>query len=232
MGWNKIIIYDDVKSFAEELKQMLMNAYCGAEIIAVDNSEDAAKAMEDCDLLILDIELENGHDGIEFFRKMKMRDDLCFQTILISGYLHNVERAYEAEADSYLIKPVTEERLKLCMQRLLRKAKRNTALVAVKNGFVSISMEKVLYIENISRHAKYYMENGSETESVSPFSSLDESVPEYFCRCHKSFYVNMYHAASLQRYAFIMDNGKEVPVSQSRYSKTKNKYTRFIGKIL
>lgn len=232
MGWNKILIYDDVQSFSEELKKMLIAVECGAEIVTVDNSEDAIRAMEGCDLLILDIELENGHDGIEFFRKMKIREDLCFQTILISGYLHNVERAYEVEADSYLIKPVTEERLKLCLQRLRRKVRRNTALVAVKNGVVSLSMEKVLYIENISRHAKYYMEKGAETESVSPFSSLDESVPEYFCRCHKSFYVNMYHVASLQRYAFILDNGIEVPVSQSRYSETKNKYTRFIGKIL
>lgn len=232
MGWNKIIIYDDVQSFAEELKKMLIAVECGAEIVTVDNSEDAVREMDGCDLLILDIELENGHDGIEFFRKMKSREDLCFQTILISGYLHNVERAYEAEADSYLIKPVSEERLKLCLQRLLRKVRRNTVLVAVKNGVVSLSMEKVLYIENISRHAKYYMENGTETESISPFSSLEESVPDYFCRCHKSFYVNMYHVASLQRYAFILDNGIEVPVSQSRYSETKNKYTRFIGKIL
>ncbi|MGN0632035.1 MAG: LytR/AlgR family response regulator transcription factor [Ruminococcus sp.] len=232
MGWNKIIIYDDVQSFAEELKNMLISAGCSAEIVTVDNSEDAVRAMDGCDLLILDIVLENGRDGIEFFRKMKKREDLCFQTILISGYLHNVERAYEVEADSYLIKPVTEERLELCLQRLLRKTKRDTALVTVKNGVVSLSMEKVLYIENSSRHAKYYVENGTETESISPFSSLEDTIPEYFCRCHKSFYVNMYHAASLQRYAFILDNGKEVPVSQSRYSETKNKYTRFIGKVL
>lgn len=232
MGWNKIIIYDDVPSFTEELKKMLQLILTDAEIITVSNLKDAVSAIDGCDLLMLDIELENGHDGIEFLMELKKRQDLCFQTVFISGYLHNVERVFETEADGYLIKPVTPNRLKLCLQRLSRKIKRNTVLVAVKNGVVPLSMEKVLFIENSTRHVKYYNEDDTELVSVSRFADLAESLPEYFCRCHKSFYVNLYHVISLQRYAFTLDNGREVPVSQSRYSETKNKYTRFIGKVL
>lgn len=230
--WKKIVIYDDVHSFAQSLKDLLISIDCAAEIVTVNNADDAAAAMDGCDLLMLDIELENGNDGIEFLNKMKKRDDLCFQSVLISGYIHNAERAYDAQADGYLIKPVTNSRLKLCLQRLSRKLKKNIAVITVKNGIVPISLEKILYIENISRHIVYHSENGTKTESAASFSSIEDTLPEYFCRCHKSFYVNLYYAASLKRYSFTLKNGSEVPVSQSKYSDTRKKYTQFIGEML
>ncbi|MGN0583936.1 MAG: LytR/AlgR family response regulator transcription factor, partial [Ruminococcus sp.] len=218
MHWNRVVIYDDVKSFAEELKNMLQLILADTEIIAVNNSEDAVSAIDGCDLLMLDIGLENGNDGIEFLKKLKNRQDLSFQTVFISGYLHNVERVFEVEADGYLIKPVTMSRLKLCLQRLSRKVKRDTMLVPVKKGVLQVSLEKVLFAENISRHVKFCNEDGTEIISTSRFADLEESVPEYFCRCHNSFYVNLHHVTSLKRYVFTMDNGCEIPVSQSRYS--------------
>lgn len=232
LHWKRIVIYDDVRSFAEELRNMLQLVLDDTEIITVNNSEDAVSAIEDCDLLMLDIGLENGNDGIEFLKELQNRQALSFQTVFISGYLHNVERVFEVEADGYLIKPVTLSRLKLCLQRLSRKTKRDTMLVPVKKGVVQVSLEKVLFAENVSRHVKFCNEDGTEIISTSRFADLEESVPEYFCRCHNSFYVNLHHVTSLKRYVFTMDNGCEIPVSQSRYTETKNIYTRFIGKML
>lgn len=232
LHWKRIVIYDDVRSFAEELRDMLQLVLDDTEIITVDNQEDAVSAIEDCDLLMLDIGLENGNDGIEFLKELQNRQDISFQTVFISGYLHNVERVFEVEADGYLIKPVTLSRLKLCLQRLSRKAKKDTILVPVKKGVVQVSLEKVLFAENNSRHVKFCNEDGTEIVSASRFSDLADSVPEYFCRCHNSFYVNLHHVTSLKRYVFTMDSGCEIPVSQSRYTETKNIYTRFIGKML
>ena len=57
-------------------------------------------------------------------------------------------------------------------------------------------------------------------------------IYEYFCHCHKSVYVNQYHETLLRRYAFVLDNGKEVTISQSHYSDVKKLYIRFVGKVL
>lgn len=231
MYWKKIVIYDDILSFAEELKNKLESILTDSEIIAVSNREDAVSSMDGCDLLMLDIELENNNDGIEFFKELKKIQKLDFHIVFVSGYLNNVERVFEVDADGYLIKPVTISRLKLCLQRLSDRKKTNTILVKVKNGILSIKLEKVLYIENNARHIKFYTEDDVIISS-SRFSELEGLLPDSFCRCHNSFYVNLNHSASLHRYVFRLDNGKEVPVSQSRYSEAKSKYTSFAGKML
>ncbi len=232
MHWKKIMIYDDVESFTQELKEMLQSVLPDAEIIAVTTAEEALADLESCDLLILDIELENNRNGIEFFRYLQKRVTPYIPVIFVSGYLHNVERVFEVEADAYLMKPVTLSRLKLCLQRVSKKVKRDTILVSMKNNIVSVPTESILFIENNMRHARYYNTDGTELISVSRFNDLAGSLPEYFCHCHKSFYVNMYHVTSLHRYAFVLDNDKEVPISQSHYPYVKKLYIRFVGKVL
>lgn len=232
MHWNRIMIYDDVQSFTQELKKMLQLVLPSAEIITATTAEEALANLESCDLLILDIELENNRNGIEFFRYLQKRVTPYLPVIFVSGYLYNVEKVFEVEADAYLMKPVTLSRLKLCLQRLSKKVKRDTILVSMKNNMVPVPTESILFIENDTRHAKYYHTDGTEFLSVSRFNDLSECLPEYFCHCHKSFYVNLYHVTSLHRYAFTLDNGKEVPISQSRYSEAKKLYIRFIGKVL
>lgn len=232
MHWKKIMIYDDVESFTQELKEMLQLILPDAEIITVITAEEALANLEGCDLLILDIELENNRNGIDFFRYLQKRVIPYLPVIFISGYLHNVEKVFEVEPDGYLMKPVTLNRLKLCLQRLSKKIKRDKILVSVKNGVESLSIDKILFVENNMRHAKYYNTDGAEYLSISRFNDLSEILPEYFCRCHKSFYVNLYHVTSLHRYAFTLDNDKEVPISQSRYAESKKLYEMFIGKFL
>lgn len=232
MHWKKIMIYDDVESFTQELKEMLQLILPDAEIITVITAEEALANLEGCDLLILDIELENNRNGIDFFRYLQKRVIPYLPVIFISGYLHNVEKVFEVEPDGYLMKPVTLNRLKLCLQRLSKKIKRDKILVSVKNGVESLSIDKILFVENNMRHAKYYNTDGDEYLSISRFNDLSEILPEYFCRCHKSFYVNLYHVTSLHRYAFTLDNDKEVPISQSRYAESKKLYEMFIGKFL
>lgn len=232
MHWKKIMIYDDVESFTQELKEMLQLILPDAEIITVITAEEALANLEGCDLLILDIELENNRNGIDFFRYLQKRVIPYLPVIFISGYLHNVEKVFEVEPDGYLMKPVTLNRLKLCLQRLSKKIKRDKILVSVKNGVESLSIDKILFVENNMRHAKYYNTDGAEYLSISRFNDLSEILPEYFCRCHKSFYVNLYHVTSLHRYAFTLDNDKEVPISQSRYAESQKLYEMFIGKFL
>ncbi|MGN0575843.1 MAG: LytR/AlgR family response regulator transcription factor [Ruminococcus sp.] len=232
MNWKRIIIYDDVQSFSQELKEMLQSVLPDAEIIAVSTADEALENLKNCDLLILDIELENNRNGIEFFKYLQKCVTPYLPVIFVSGYLHNVEKVFEVEADAYLMKPVTLSRLKLCLQRLSQKIKRDTILISMKNNIVSVPTESILFIENNMRHAKYFNTDGTELISVSRFNDLAGSLPEYFCHCHKSFYVNLYHVTSLRRYAFMLDNNKEVPVSQNYYQDTKKLYIRFIGKVL
>jgi len=133
MQWKKIMIYDDIESFSQELKEMLRLILPDAEIITVTTSEEALSKLKICDLLILDIELENNHNGIDFFRYIQKRITPYLPVIFISGYLHNIENVFEVEPDGYLMKPVTLSRLKLCLKRLSQKIKRDKILVSVKN---------------------------------------------------------------------------------------------------
>lgn len=232
MYWKKIMIYDDAESFVKELKEMLITLLPDAEIVTATTSEEALANMENCDLLFLDVELENNRSGIDFFQYTQKRVSPYLPVIFISGYIHNVEKIFAVEPDGYLIKPVTPSRLKLCLEMISKKTKKDKILIPIKNGMVTYNANDIMYIENDSRYARFYSQDGTELLSAIKFKDLSETIPEYFCHCHKSFYVNLYHVKSMQRYVFTLDDGCEVSVSQSKYSESKQLYTRFIGKVL
>lgn len=107
-------------------------------------------------------ELENNRNGIDFFRYLQKR--VIPYLPVICGYLYNVnvEKVFEIEPDGYLIKPITLNHLKLCLQRLSKRIKRDKVLVSVKNGFESFLTDEILFIENNMRHAKYQKDNIEE----------------------------------------------------------------------
>lgn len=48
------------------------------------------------------------------------------------------------------------------------------------------------------------------------FRQISELLPDHFLQVHRSYIANMDHVASAERSAVVMDNGKSLPVSESR----------------
>ncbi len=114
----KILVVDDVKTQREIALQMLKNL--GYSATAVASGEQAIEHMRSnrADLIVLDMIMDPGIDGLETYKKiLEMHPGQ--RAIIVSGYTET-ERAREAEklgAAEYVLKPYSLEKLGLAIKK-------------------------------------------------------------------------------------------------------------------
>jgi DNA-binding NtrC family response regulator len=112
MDYFSILIVDDEVDFLETLVKRLQKR--NIDTVGVVSAEEALKLLDNrhFDVVVLDIRLPGGMDGIEALREMKRRAPLM-EVILLTGHA-SVETSIEGMklgAFDYLLKPVKFEDL-------------------------------------------------------------------------------------------------------------------------
>ena len=107
-----VLVADDNLDFAETLKEQLERI--GMNVIGVaENGARAVEMTEELDpmLVILDIEMKPGMDGIEVAMKLNAAEPRPI--IFLSAYSQSkyIERASQAGVFTYLVKPITIEKM-------------------------------------------------------------------------------------------------------------------------
>lgn len=133
----------------------------------------------------------------------------------------------------FLIKPVKEELLQRYVRKLLESsgAYNDRILVRSKGTVHTILHDEIIFMESAGHVVEIWTREGSH----SCYGRLDkflEQLPEYFIQCHKSYLVNMKAIRCIDRNWILMDQGRLVPISKSRYSETRDKYFRYMGGAL
>ncbi len=119
----KILVVDDVEAQREILSEILTRL--GYSIICAANGEEAVEYMKNhsADLIILDMIMNPGIDGLETYRKIvKMYPGQ--KAVIASGY-SKTERVTEAQrlgAGEYIKKPYTFEKIGLAVRAALKKS--------------------------------------------------------------------------------------------------------------
>ena len=230
-----ILIYDDDPVQCELLKELLDESLTADHITDIATDMEQARELissKDYYLVFLDIELENGNNGISAAEEIKA---LCPAALLvfITAYIKYAEDIFRVSPDALLLKPFTEEGVSRCLDiiRSRQSAHNTLALTKGKNRIECISVDDISVIETYSRQLSFF---DSLNRPVYEFGNIKLSdivsqLPSCFVRCHKSICVNMNFAHSLNRYTFVLKNGRTVPVSQSRFRETKDRFLEFLG---
>ncbi len=131
----------------------------------------------------------------------------------------------------FLIKPVQEELLNRYAKKLMEDdaAPRGCILVRNKGTLQSIRHEDILFLESAGHMVKIWTREGSHSCCYGRLDKFLEQLPEYFIQCHKSYLVNMKAIRCIDRNWILMEQGRLVPISKSRYSETRDKYFRYMG---
>jgi len=107
-GHEKILVMDDDNQTATTLKQILNNL--GYEVVCMESGEQTVAYLSSngADLVILDVMMDQGIDGIETYRRIRAIRPLQ-RAIMLSGSAHpdQVKSLRLLGVESYLIKPVT-----------------------------------------------------------------------------------------------------------------------------
>ena len=180
------------------------------------------------DLLFLDVEMK-GLNGMETAEKIRTFDEQIL-IVFVTGYSDYVFDGYLVGALDYLMKPVTEEKLRQLFRRIrARYAQEESSTFTLKNmdGTWRFRLCYILFFYSDRRKVMLVTAKG-EYSFYARLDEIEHQLSPYFVRIHQRYLINPSHVDYLGSESVTI-NGRELPCSR-RYRETAlTKIARSIG---
>ncbi len=227
----KAIVIDDEPAARRLMKNLLAEHRDVVEVVdeASTGHEAIAKIEQlNPDLIFLDIQMPD-LTGFEVIERLTRKPNIIFTT----AYEQYAIKAFENFSIDYLLKPIKEERLEQSIQKLKRfghlnqeisvgglqeiirqfQAPKKATALPIKTGdrINLIRYENITYLEAQDKYVCVFTNDGQKFLTDHSLTSLEEKLPEGFCRIHRSYIINKekireMHRHFSGRYLFIMDD--------------------------
>jgi DNA-binding LytR/AlgR family response regulator len=236
------IIAEDEPILRQQLQAKLAKLWPDLEIIAsVEDGAAALEALEDRtpDFMFLDIQMPE-MTGVEVARHVGSRSHVVF----VTAYDQYAIQAFETGAVDYVLKPATDDRLALTIERLKAKlasppvdmnsllAKLSEQLAGGKREKLQwikatigqtlrmIPVEEVLFFQSDEKYTRVVLPEGEALIKTPIRELLDGLDPEVFWQIHRSTLVNVSAIAGVTRdfrgQAHVKIKGKDESLVVSR----------------
>ncbi len=234
----QIMIVEDEPIIAQEISMMVEDI--GYQVCAVVmHSSKVSQTYAQCnpDLLLMDINLGNGPDGITLVEELMKTRKTPF--IFVTSYADKstLERAKSVNPDGYVIKPFDNLDLQAAIEiAFARFEQTNTPAGEVedatkkdnflinqhffirhKNKLIRLNPENILYAEASSNYTQIVTTD--QTYTVSSHLAIIEQklAPAGFIRIHRSFIANLLYITSVEEDRVFIDK-KCLPISRNARS--------------
>lgn len=178
---DKILIIEDNVFIIDELEIRLCNlgytvigkAISGAEAIKI--AEDSTP-----DLIISDIDLGEGIDGIETIETINSKQNIpvIYLTAFDDDLL--VSRAQTTEPYAYLTKPVQEKELSIAIKMALYKHQTEKKLIESNKELIKINAEKDIFVSIMAHDLKNALSSNMQLVELLCSGKLDEAKTQRF----------------------------------------------------
>jgi len=222
----KVLVADDEPAARRGVRQLLTPF---AQFVVVGECRDGREvlaALESLkpDVLFLDIQMPEV-DGFEVIRRKS--PEKMPAVVFLTAFDQFAIRAFEAEAQDYLLKPVTEGRFAATMRRLTRRlsegpgARDKSIVVPTARGSVVIPLHEIDWIEAADYYSRVWS-NGRSYLMRESLDALEKKVAgDGFARAHRKALVRVGGVRELRRTAdglllAVLANGARLPVSRRR----------------
>jgi two-component sensor histidine kinase/AmiR/NasT family two-component response regulator len=153
-----ILIVEDNRIIATEIKERLLSLGYNVCDIAYNGEDGIAKAIKyKPELILMDIKLGDGIDGIEASGRIK--NLLYTPVIYLTAYAdeETLNRAKQTEPYGYIVKPIGEKELRSVIEISLYKHRMEQKLTVSENKYKSMveSLDGYLYIVSENKDIKY-----------------------------------------------------------------------------
>ncbi|MGY6559762.1 MAG: LytR/AlgR family response regulator transcription factor [Nitritalea sp.] len=142
--------------------------------------------------------------------------------IFTTAYSEHALRSFELDAMDYLLKPFGLPRfLKACQkardyQRLLEADADEARFLKVGAEHVRIVWRELRYVEVRGNYVHFFLLGGEEWSARMTLTELEQDIPAYIIRVHRSFMVNRLHVLRVERHQLTLKGDVRVPLS-ARY---------------
>ncbi|AXG69217.1 transcriptional regulatory protein YehT [Kordia sp. SMS9] len=228
----KCIIIDDEPLAIDVIESYLLQIG-GIDIVAKCNNPLDAITMlnkNQVDLVFLDIQMPN-LTGIDLVKTVHNIPQFIFTT----AYPQYALDAFNLNATDYLVKPipfhrflkaVTKAKEKYEMEHQerpnitsssLQETSATNDFIFVKSEYenIKISVDDIKYIQGLKDYIKIHLKDSNKPVlTLSNFKVIQDKLPNYFLRVHRSFLVNINYIRALQKTKIIIDDIR-IPIGET-----------------
>ena len=240
---NAIIIEDEVPA-ARLLYSMVTRLRPQWNLTLVPGSVDEAvawfKENPQPDLIFLDIQLADGN-AFDFLSAVHPTSVVIFTT----AYSEYAVDGFKLDAVDYLLKPfefqdllkAADKARKQYEYRMLEKQgelgnssqiKGDSLFVKSDYKVVRIDVKNIRYIEGMSEYVRIFIEGEDKPViTLASLQKMEERLPTYFMRVHRSYIVNLRRITEVSRLRIIFDKSTYIPVGDNY----KERFAEHISKL-
>lgn len=216
-----ISILEDQPSEADRLKSILhkwsLQTNCELDILEFRSGEEFffkndTISYQIFSVFFLDIQLKN-MSGLDVAKKLRKEGYQGF-IIFLTAFREYVFHGYEVHAMNYLLKPVKEEPVFLCLDEIAKDFSSNSYLYRNKQGIISIPYKDILTFSS----SFHYIDILTVSEHFCQYTTLNtiiEYLPQEFIRVHKSCIVNMTHIYKISGSTIELSNHMTTQIGRS-----------------
>ncbi len=223
-----IAICEDEKYILEKLhkkvEEYIEQKQLVANIKMYVSGEDLLKEKTEFDIVLLDMVLP-GINGIEAAKHLSPKSSIIF----ITSYGEYALEAFDVDAVHYLLKPVTEERLNLALDRAVGRSKQSDSkvLALARAGKTQIiRIQDILYCE-VFNHQVWIHTQRDTYDYPGTLDMLEKELDERFFRCHRSYVINISSVVGRENGTAVLSNGDRILISRRKQSEFMQKLLSF-----
>jgi len=231
----KILIVEDELIIAQDMIDILEKM--GYEVI--ENAMDAEETFEILskdtpDLILLDINLSGGRDGIDIAKEIneKYKIPFIFTTSYTDGL--TIERAKEVKPLNYLVKPFKPEQLYTAIEIAMNNLAKATIIkepfsdethteegqiikgalfIKDKFKYTKVQLKDILYIKSDGNYLEIHTLKKKEIIRATLNNFIQKLDNNIFFRTHKSYVVNLDYLTHFESSTITIDN-TEIPITK------------------
>ena len=230
----RIAICDDEKRICSILEEKVGEICPDAEVITYTSGEEILTDDNFPDILLLDIKMPgmDGMDAAKALREKGWKKILIF----VTGEEGQVFNSFDVHAFHFLLKPVSEEKLKEVLrsaeselEHIKKLSADNDRYVDIRSGtsHIRLNLSKLLYAEVFNRKTILHTKEGS-IEYYGQLSALEKLVGSDFYRIHRSYLVNMKYIERYDKTFVTISDGDSIPIARREYEGFLTAYMEYI----
>lgn len=230
----QIAICDNEKNIRTYLKTLIQEQNMECEIKEYTSGEELLTAQTNCDLLLLDIDLQSAISGMSLAKIIRSREQKKQPIIIfVTGYKEYVFDAFDVGAFHYLIKPVSKEKFGEVFGKAVQqinseiKKQKRTLTIQYANTNKVISLEDILYIESQNHKVILHTKSGT-LEYYARIGDLETELKHQFFRIHKGYLINLSFIDQYNKTEVTLVNQEKLPLSKYKYSDFVKAYLHFM----
>lgn len=231
MNKPKLFIVEDEPIIADYLAQCLSDE--GFECIGIaDSFDDAKQQLLDVnpDLLLLDINLGNGPDGIDLAHFVNQRLKKPFLFVTSNTDPQTLERVKLTSPSGFVMKPFRKQDLSAQIELAWYAFQVRIANMQIdfanlgltndhffikdKQKLVKLAYSDVAFVEACDNYSILHTKDSKFIISYSLKHVEVKLPPKDFLRIHRSYMVNLLHISQIMQRSLVLLDGKEIPISE------------------